>query len=201
MINLTKKDILFILTISIIDAALIFIIAKNIALKIPFHPGLIFIILPLISVFGFIFLSFFKNKFKSLWQFAKFLLIGTLNTFVDLGILNALIFTTGIASGLYFSLFKAISFMVANVNSYGLNKFWTFDSKGNKKIPKEFGVFFLVSLGGLVINVISASFIVNIVGPQLDLSPEVWANVGGISASFVGMAWNFIGYKIIVFNK
>jgi len=201
MINLTRKDILFILAISLIDAALIFIIAKNIALKIPFHPALIFIALPLISVLGFIFLSFFRDKFKSLWQFAKFLLIGTLNTFVDLGVLNALIFMTGFASGLYFSLFKAISFMVANINSYGLNKFWTFDGDGNKKIPREFGIFFLVSFGGLIINVISASFIVNIIGPQFSLSPEVWANVGGITASFVGMAWNFIGYKIIVFNK
>ncbi|MDP2820762.1 MAG: GtrA family protein [bacterium] len=201
MFGLTKKDIGSILAISEIDAILIFIIAKNIALKIPFHPALIFILLPVVSICGFIFLSFFREKIRILWQFAKFLLIGTLNTFVDLGVLNALIFFSGIASGIYFPLFKAISFAVANINSYFWNKHWTFAGEGSKKAPQEFGIFFIVSIGGLVINVLSASFIVNIIGPQFGLTPEIWANIGGICASFIGMAWNFIGYKIVVFKK
>jgi putative flippase GtrA len=112
-----------------------------------------------------------------------------------------LIFFSGIASGIYFSLFKALSFIVANVNSYFWNKHWTFVGEGSKKAPQEFGIFFAVSIGGLLINVLSASFIVNIIGPQFGLSSEIWANVGGICASFIGMAWNFVGYKIVVFRK
>ena len=200
MFGLTKKDIASILVISEIDAILIYVIAQNIALKFP-YPWLLFIILPAISICGFIFLSFFREKLRILWQFAKFLLIGTLNTFVDLGVLNALIFLSGIASGAYFSLFKTISFVVANINSYFLNKHWTFENEGSKKMPREFGIFLAVSIGGLLINVAVASLVVNTIGPQFGLSSEIWANVGGICASFIGMAWNFVGYKIVVFKK
>jgi len=200
MFGLTKKDIASILVISEIDAILIYVIAQNIALKFPYH-WLLFIILPAISICGFIFLSFFREKLRILWQFAKFLLIGTLNTFVDLGVLNALIFLSGIASGAYFSLFKTISFVVANINSYFWNKHWTFENEGSKKMPREFGIFLAVSIGGLLINVAVASLVVNTIGPQFGLSSEIWANVGGICASFIGMAWNFVGYKIVVFKK
>jgi putative flippase GtrA len=200
MFGLTKKDIASILVISEIDAILIYVIAQNIALKFP-YPWLLFIILPAISICGFIFLSFFREKLRILWQFAKFLLIGTLNTFVDLGVLNALIFLSGIASGAYFSLFKTISFVVANINSYFWNKHWTFENEGSKKMPREFGIFLAVSIGGLLINVAVASLVVNTIGPQFGLSSEIWANVGGICASFIGMAWNFVGYKIVVFKK
>ena len=200
MFGLTKKDIASILVISEIDAILIYVIAQNIALKFP-YPWLLFIILPAISICGFIFLSFFREKLRILWQFAKFLLIGTLNTFVDLCVLNALIFLSGIASGAYFSLFKTISFVVANINSYFWNKHWTFENEGSKKMPREFGIFLAVSIGGLLINVAVASLVVNTIGPQFGLSSEIWANVGGICASFIGMAWNFVGYKIVVFKK
>src|SRR3989344_2874250 len=127
-------------------------------------------------------------------QAVKFILVGILNTFVDLGVLNLLIFTTGIASGFGYSVFKGVSFTVAVVNSYILNKFWTFKTTGS------FGKFFIVSLIGFGVNVGVASVVVNIIRNQLlsfGVSEKIWANVGAIAATFCAMIWNFIGYKFM----
>ncbi|MDO8435840.1 MAG: GtrA family protein [bacterium] len=141
------------------------------------------------------------KKFLWIFQAAKYLLIGVLATIMDLGVLNLLINISGIAAGLYFSVFKGISFIVATCSKYAGDKFWAFEKMEKKGIGKEFGQFFLVTLVGFVINVGVASFVVNNVGPQFGLTPKLWANVGGIVAAFGGMAWNFIGYKFIVFKS
>ncbi|MFH1181177.1 MAG: GtrA family protein [bacterium] len=141
-------------------------------------------------------------------QAIKFILVGGLNTLIDLGVLNLLIFMTGIASGSGYSVFKGISFIAAVVNSYFLNKFWTFSASargyGGQEKLKEFSQFFFVSLIGFGINVGAASLVVNVIGnPFLlsGISDKLWANAGAIIATFCGMTWNFIGYKFIVFKK
>ena len=131
-----------------------------------------------------------------LWQIAKFILIGGFNTLIDLGVLNILIFATGITSGLGFSLFKGTSFLVAVSNSYFWNKRWTFRSKKD-----VFLQFFTVSAVGFVLNVGTASFVVNVITPQFELSEQLWANIGAITGTLVVMTWNFLGYKFVVFKK
>lgn len=133
-------------------------------------------------------------------QAIKFVLVGGLNTLIDLGALNLLIFLSGITAGFGYSAFKGVSFIAAVINSYFLNKFWTFNLQKTKEAKKEFAQFFIVSLIGFGINVGVASFVVNIIGVQFGLAPKIWANVGAIIATLVGMTWNFLGYKFIVFK-
>ncbi|MBI2626236.1 MAG: GtrA family protein [Candidatus Nealsonbacteria bacterium] len=133
-------------------------------------------------------------------QAIKFVLVGALNTLVDLGVLNLLIFTSGISTGFAYSAFKGVSFTVAVINSYFLNKFWTFKGQGGATARKEFTQFFIVSFVGFGINVGVASLVVNIIGPQLGIGDKLWANVGAICATFAAMTWNFLGYKFIVFK-
>lgn len=133
-------------------------------------------------------------------QIVKFMAIGSLNTFLDLGVLNLLILIAAVASGYWYSVFKAISFIVANVNSYFWNKHWTFSS-GKSATIGEFGKFFTVSIIGFAINVGIASFIVNIVSAPAGFSPAMWANIGAVVATLVVLAWNFLGYKFIVFKN
>ncbi len=137
---------------------------------------------------------------KTLIQIIKFAVVGAINTAVDLSVLNMLMFITGIASGFYFSAFKALSFAVAVLNSYFMNKYWTFAVKGKKK-EREFSQFFIISVGGIILNVGAASIIVNAVPNILSTSPQTWANVGALSGTFFGLTWNFFGYKYFVFKK
>jgi len=141
------------------------------------------------------------KKIKVIFQFGKFILVGGLNTVVDFGVLNLLIFLTSITSGWFYSIFKAISFLVATLNSYFWNKFWTFGKHNTTKSAREFLQFLIVSITGLCINVGMASLVVNKIGVQWGLSSEVWANIGAAAGSISGLLWNFLGYKFIVFSN
>lgn len=134
-------------------------------------------------------------------QAIKFVLVGAFNTVIDLAVLNILIFISGISAGLGYSVFKGISFTAAVINSYFLNKSWTFQKGAGGETRKEFISFFIASVIGFVINVSAASAVVNFIGPQLGISPKIWANVGAIVATLFAMVWNFLAYKFIVFKK
>ncbi len=142
-----------------------------------------------------------QNKFKGIFQFLKFSLTGSLNTLIDFAFLNFLMEISQISVGPYYSLFKAISFSLATFNSYFWNKLWTFRQRETKIGPKEFSKFYSVTGAGFLVNVIVASFIVNIVGPQFGFSSIVWANIGAFLAVLCVAAWNFAGFKFVVFKK
>ncbi len=152
----------------------------------------IFIIKDLVKKFG--------DKFGVFFQFYKFVLIGVLNTLLDLAILNALITLTATSTGWQFSVFKGISFVAAIVNSYFWNKLWTFKISGGIR-PVEFGKFLAISIVGLGMNVGVASLLVNVVGPPGELSEQLWANIAALSAIGFSTIWNFLGYKILVFKN
>ena len=205
-----KKDILAAAIIAEIDAWLFIAISKNLEMDfgaggfaalipelIKFSP----IILPVLAVLGILFASLLGRKIFAIFQFYKFALTGTLNTFIDLGIFNFLMWSFSISAGLPLSVFKALSFSVGVVNSYFLNKFWTFKKKETTAGAKEFSKFYLITGVGFLINVGIFSLIVNFVSPQFGLSEELWANVGAIIATLCVCAWNFLCYKFIVFKK
>ncbi len=159
------------------------------------------LILPILSLIGTIIAYGVGKVFPILFQLAKFVLVGALNTFVDLGVLNILMLVFGISAGWLYSLFKALSFSASVVNSYFWNKFWTYEHKETKVGGKEFGKFYLVAGIGFLLNVGVASFVVNVIGPQFGVSPELWANIGAFVAIITVFMWNFLGYKFIVFKK
>jgi len=135
-----------------------------------------------------------------LFQFGKFIIIGVANTAIDFGILNLLIFLTGIERGHLYSVFKSISFIFGIINSYLWNKFWTFKSTENKWAGRQFIRFISISLVGFGINVATASFVVNFIGPVGGISTRLWANIGACVAIVVSVFWNFFGYKFMVFE-
>ena len=204
--KIKKLDIFIVLLIGEVAGWLLFLVIKNLESSISLIESIPLWILPvffpIFCLIWFLLMFLLSKKNKSFLQIGKFALVGGVNFLLDLGVLNLLIFLTSIASGPFYSVFKGISFIIAVINSYLLNKFWTFsDQKQNKKVGKEFLSFIVVSLIGLFINNIIASFLVNFVGPQAGLSENLWASIGAIVASFVGMFWNFVGYKFIVFKK
>lgn len=149
-------------------------------------------------------MKFFDNlikKYLTFYQFAKFVIVGIINTAVDFGILNILIFATQTSSGTSFSIFKGISFTAAVLNSYVWNRFWTFKDIQEKNPAAQFGKFILISIIGFGINVGIASLVVNVIGAQFGISSQLWANIGAICATAISWIWNFTGYKLWAFRK
>lgn len=205
-----KTDILTAVIIAELDAWLFMAIFRNIGLdfvpaKFTFLADLLLkflpIILPVLAVAGIIVADLIGRKIFAVFQLYKFLLTGTLNTFIDLGVFNFLMWAFSISVGLPLSIFKGISFSSAVVNSYFLNKFWTFKKKETKIGPEEFSKFYLITGIGFLLNVGIFTFIVNFISPQFGLSEKIWANVGAITATICVCSWNFLCYKFIVFKK
>ena len=197
----TKKDFFAAVLLGEIVAWLGLAIHENLEILPSFHWALWAIALPLAALLGVYAAFLIGRKIPVVWQIAKFGSVGVLNTLVDWGVLNLLIFLTQIFSGPFYSLFKSASFVVAVLNSYFWNKFWTFSSAGGqKKTSKEFFQYILVSLVGFGINVGAASFLVNVWGAPAGVEPKLWANAGALLGTVLGMTWNFLGYKLIVFK-
>ena len=157
--------------------------------------------IPVLWILG-VNLGYFLGRWFAFFkQFGKFSAIGFTNAAVDFGVLNLLIFYSGAASGIYFSVFKAISFVAAAVHSYFWNKYWAFEAGGNGASGQEFFKFFGVTVLAGLTNVLIASIIVNLIGSQFGLSSEAWANIGAVAGSAVALVASFIGFRMFVFRK
>jgi len=201
-ITLEKNDLIYGAINGLIFGALIPIVLKNLGMQISGGMyALIVLFFVILATVG-VYIGYLLSKVVGFFfQLAKFGAVGAANFAVDFGVLNLLIFSTGIASGWYFTLYKSISFVVAVTNSFFWNKLWTFKKKGGEKAGKDFVQFLLVSAIGLLINAGVASLIVNVVGPLGLISEKSWANIATAVASVVVLTWNFLGYKYIVFKK
>ncbi|PIZ89412.1 MAG: hypothetical protein COX89_01740, partial [Candidatus Nealsonbacteria bacterium CG_4_10_14_0_2_um_filter_37_10] len=170
-----KIDIILALVIGEVIAWFFYGILKNLGFEIRFLGLILVIFFPILALLGIWIAWLLGKKFLWIFQAAKFLLIGALATLVDLGVLNLLIWISGLAAGLPFSIFKGISFIVATCSKYLGDKFWAFEKMEKIGIGKEFNQFFIVTLIGLGINIGAASLIVNVAGPQFGLTEKIWA--------------------------
>lgn len=123
-------------------------------------------------------------------QAGKFALVGLLNTTIDFGIYFPL--TRFIPfMGDHPSIAKGISFSIAVVNSYILNRQWTFKSKINPWIT--IGPFILVNLVGLLIHTGSVKLFLEILK---------WNELLVLAiAATATIIWNFFINKFLVFRK
>lgn len=159
----------------------------------------IFLFFLLLAPFALWIAKFLSRWFSGLYQFAQFAAVGTLNSFIDVGVFNLETFFNGtalIGNGL-FAAFKAISFLCATTNSFIWNKYWTFGAQ-EKASAKEVTGFYMVALIGWALNV-GAATLVKSTGPA---GSTVWVNIAaplaGVATSFI---WDFFGYKHLVFKK
>ncbi|MFA6251960.1 MAG: GtrA family protein [Candidatus Paceibacterota bacterium] len=136
---------------------------------------------------------------KIVKELAKFSTVGLVNTFIDLLVLNLLSFAFSISSGPGIILLNIIAFSCAIINSYLLNKRWTFRKK-EEFYYKELLLFIIISFFSGIINtaiVFYGTTFLNYHG----VGDLAWLNVMKMTASIASAVFNFFGYKLIVFKK
>ena len=187
--------------IGIVSAFLIWPLWLNLGIFLNYwvYRWLLLIICPLGSILVLAIAVWLKKITNIIWQFAKYGLVGILNTLLDFGILNLLSYLTKIYQGGWLIFFNFFAFFIANINSYFWNKYWTFD-KGNKNKTQEFAKFFVVSLIGYGLNSF-ALWTITSISPILNLTAAQWENIGKLIGTVFSLIWNFVGYKIFVFKK
>jgi putative flippase GtrA len=196
MIFFTKKDAYKALSIGFVVSLLLLIVIQNLSIVLPVSKYWLPVLFTPLMLVG-LYVSFVIGKIwrPFVYQFGKFFVVGLSNTFLDLGVLNFLILFTNITHGIYFSIFKGISFICAVINSYYWNKFWTFQKQGS------FGLFFLVVSGSALLNIGWATYMVEVVKAPAGIAPKMWDNIAALSSVFLVMTWNYLGMKFIVFRK
>ena len=135
-----------------------------------------------------------------LYQFGKFAAVGTLNSFVDFGVLNLELLAIPAPGAWTYRILKSISFLAGTTNSFFWNKFWTFDSREPASVGQTVK-FYAVAVVGFFLNVAIASYVFSNITAPASFSPALWANVGALCGILVVFIWNFLGYKYIVFKK
>lgn len=212
-IRITKRDYEFALAAGLMIGLLLLPVLKTASPTL--FDKLVLVIVPffvLATPLGLRIAFVIGKKIAIIYQIAKFGIIGVANVLVDLGVLalTILLFSTYfkidakqslLGAITFFSLFKSISFIIANINSYLWNKHWTFDQGSKKQTKSEFVQFFAVSVVGFLINVFVASVVFKmILGSLGDFSSGQLGLIGAAAGSIAGLAWNFIGYKLWVFK-
>jgi len=201
-----KKDFILSYILGWIIATFIYVIRFSLLNELPgqivlfLNKFVIFIAIPFLCTFGIYIAHKVGKNWLTVRQFSKYALVGFSNLTIDFGVLNILIYLSDKDKGIYFTVFKAISFSFALINSYLWNKFWSFENRGVTRPGRQFLTFVTVALGGLLINVVLASYIVNSIHVDF-VSSRIWANIGAIISGFAVIAWNFTGYKFVVFRK
>jgi len=131
--------------------------------------------------------------------------IGVLNTLIDISLFTGLTYLFQVESTTFYIYYiNLFAFFVSSVNSYFLNKYFTFKKK-NKSTHKEYIKFLFVSIISLLINTVSLRIILEILNNN-DLLDKYIINdisvflVGAkVMATIVTMIINYIGYKKFVF--
>jgi putative flippase GtrA len=89
-----------------------------------------------------------KTGRKEFKRFSKFLVVGTTGFIVDFGLFNLLLR----ALNFHPVLAQAISFSCAAINNFTWNRYWTYPDSRSKPLLRQFGMFFVLSLIGLLIR-------------------------------------------------
>lgn len=194
-----KKDLVSAFLVGLIAGPLSVVVLKNLGFNVPWY--FLIVGFPILTLAGILVARLVGKFWGIIYKFGKFGEVGGLNFLVDLGVLNILIWATGFSTGIYYSVFKGISFIAAVTNSYFWNKFWVFSDAQKQDQTKEAGKFFVASVLGLAFNVALASAIV-FFGPKFvgGINSTTWASIGSVVGSISAILFNFVLYKIWVFK-
>jgi dolichyl-phosphate beta-glucosyltransferase len=128
-----------------------------------------------------------RDLYSNFRQFFKYCIVGVLGTFVDLGALYVLVeyFEMAVMPAV------VLSFLLAVVNNYVLNKIWTFGSR-SKNYRKQFIKFLIVSVVGLGLTVGFMYVFVEVF--------VIWYMIAKALTSLIVLVWNFLGNKYWTFK-
>lgn len=131
-------------------------------------------------------------------QFLRFAMVGFLNTLIDFGVLNGLLWWDGYPVGWRLFVYNALAFSIASTNSYLINKRWTFGDSRPASLSQA-GLFFFLTSIGLFINCTVVYLFTFSEWSPLAVSPAIWVNIAKVAATFASLAWNYCSYRWWVF--
>ena len=139
------------------------------------------------------------SKFYWLKQLLQFGLVGGLNTILDLLVLNALLLLFPTTSTLTLLAYNALAFSIGAVNSFFLNKYWTFGHKQGTTL-KELSRYTIAALCGVGWSTLVLWLASTVLHP-LAVNPTLWANAAKIVSIGSNALLSYLGMRLWVFVR
>jgi putative flippase GtrA len=137
-------------------------------------------------------------------RFYKFAAVGAFGALIDFGFFNLFISVFGIKA----IVSSALSFIMAVVSNFLLNRYWTYPDSRSKSLARQAVQFLLISLVGMGIRLILFALLenplINFAAtslPGIGLEPQfIGHNVTLAFAILVVMMWNYIANRYWTYN-
>ena len=133
-------------------------------------------------------------------RFSKFSVVGLSNAAVDIGVLNLFLWLQPTREVGLLVLFNGVALVLANINSYVWNTFWTFGARSEKNLRE--GVLFL--LQALVnIGVSNGLFfvLIRLLLVDTDIPAYLVGNVAKIVSIVVASVISYFVMRYVVFSR
>ena len=120
-------------------------------------------------------------------EIGRFAVVGLINFGIDIGVFSIAFYFLGIQ----LIVANTIAYSVATINSYLMNKYWTFAGRSARNISTtEFTRFLLFNIGGLTLSNLTVFFLAEFLMPLI-------AKLGAVGVTFV---WNYLTIRRFVFR-
>ncbi|HBE27248.1 MAG TPA: hypothetical protein DDW33_16360 [Ktedonobacter sp.] len=135
----------------------------------------------------------------SLWQIVRFSIVGAINTSIDILTLNILLWRFPTHNANLLLLYNSIAYIFGALNSFALNKYWTFKHK--QAISRsELLRFAFVNIIGILCNDLIIWSVANFLHPFI-ANTLLWANLSKGCAIVGTAAVSYFGMRLLVFTN
>jgi len=144
------------------------------------------------------------NKKKELARFIRFGIVGTIGSIVDFGFLNLLTLVFNVP----FLVSSVISFSLAVINNFILNRIWTFPGSRKEPIVNQLLQFGLVSVVGLLVRTPLLAWLEKVLIPMAEdnvpnlLTPTIVGHNASLAIAIgVVLVWNYFANRFWTFKN
>lgn len=121
-------------------------------------------------------------------EIGRFAVVGLINFSIDVAVFSVALYWLG----MHLIVANTIAYSVATINSYLMNKYWTFAGRSARAITTtEFTRFLIFNIGGLLLSNLTVFVLAEFVLPLI-------AKLGAVAVTFV---WNYYTIRRFVFRK
>ena len=143
-------------------------------------------------------IGLYEHNRPWLARYIKFAFIGGIGTLINLAVL----WTSVEVFFVHYLWAAVLAFVIADTNNFIWNRWWTFRSKG--KVHIQYPQFLLVSIDGLMLNLIILKTIVEDLMPALGIGEDrasLYLVIAQIIAIFLVSIFNFIANSFWTFSE
>lgn len=129
---------------------------------------------------------------ENILQLGKFAAVGCLNTFIDWIVYFSIVYIFPAESVFFYAVAKGFSYFCGIINSFFLNRYWTFRASPDTNEKRRFLKFAVVNALGLGINSLTVYILLNL---------HVSQAIALFVATATAFGFNFTLSKLWVFRK